>query len=123
MSILRELLDAEIGTFKDGRKAFWDDLRSRPDMNPGMLLILRRHPLRVNDQMDQWFLSLVQSDRSDAGVQKFDSAIAKLKDKFPQHRNLLVFDGGDGQPLQCNLRLLFHPEAYPNINGRIVEAL
>ena len=99
MKDLRSLFADEIGTFEDGTKAFWMEPPFIPSKRTfsGLKIVVGRNdePLQPQQacvgtpqaiQRLFWRVTLITNDLSPEGLHKWDSAIAKIRSRFPSHR-------------------------------------
>lgn len=92
---VEELLMPELGRFPDGTPAIWVDAGNVPSQHDGLLCVIERYrnpvaytPLANNQAHAHfdWVVRLITRDRSPPGLKKLDNAIAKMRARFPFHR-------------------------------------
>lgn len=98
--ILRAMLIDELGTFSNGRKA----IQIEPPQVPagtatGLQCVIQRyfnlntsrvlHNNQTAENFD-WVIVLTQFDRTDNGLQKLDSAVQKIRQRFPRKRERIM---------------------------------
>lgn len=81
------LLAPELGTFSNGVAAIYVEEPVVPgNLSPtGLQCIIDRYSQPVTGSLYRWTVTLTQFDKSPAGMVKLDSAIAKLRYRFPRH--------------------------------------
>jgi len=100
---LRSLLNNELGTFEDGTKAFWVEPPFIPSKRTfsGVKIVVARNQEALQPQRPcvgvpqaiqrmYWRVTLINNDYSSLGLAKWDSAIDKIRRRFPLHRERAV---------------------------------
>jgi hypothetical protein len=100
---LRSLLNNELGTFDDGTKAFWVEPPFIPSKRTfsGVKIVVARNQDVLQPQKPcvgvpqaiqrmYWRVTLINNDYSSSGLAKWDSAIDKIRRRFPLHRERAV---------------------------------
>jgi len=99
-SILSTLLTNELGTFSSGKKAIWVEPPQVPAGTvTGLQCVIERysnlntstvlHNHQSAENFD-WIIVLTQFDRTDGGIQKLDSAVQKIRQRFPRRRERIL---------------------------------
>ena len=111
--ILRSLLANELGTFANGRTALWVEPPKSPTVGVGLHVYIKRQPSQVTYDLYRWDVTLRQYDRTNEGLQKMDDAIAKIRKRFPNRREIIPPFREDDYP-QAFISLEFQRHAYPD---------
>ena len=115
--ILRDLLTNELGTFANSRKAIWVEPPASPPMPntaPGLCCIIGRYPEQQTAEVYQYRVTLTQYDTSAAGIAVLDTAIARVRRRFPVRREPIPPYTEEDYP-RAVFRLQFHLSAYPQL--------
>jgi hypothetical protein len=98
---LRDLLNEQLGVFANGKKSIFVEPPSAPkgSITGGVQCIITRY--RNVSTVDnfgggdggenfEWIVSITAIDTSDAGLKKFDDAIAVMRENFPLRRETIM---------------------------------
>jgi len=96
--MVRSLLKDQLGTFADGGSAIWVEPPQAPQSGKGVHVYIQRHCSQLTNALYQWRVALVLrggKGRTDAehvayeqNLQKYDLAIALMRQKFPSSREI-----------------------------------
>jgi hypothetical protein len=95
VGIIKPILQPYLGTFEDGKVAIWVEPPQAPKSGSGVHCFIQRHYSAISNQLYQWQVDLVMHGiRADdpalyeVNLQKFDKAIAAMRIKFPNRREI-----------------------------------
>jgi hypothetical protein len=112
MTVLRNLLASELGTFSSGQSAIWVEPPFAPPRGTGLHVVIQRQPQMLShrpnhgsqaNQIYDWVVVLT-ADASAAGLSAMDTAIQKIRSRFPRHREQIL-PLVDGKLPQANFQL------------------
>ena len=103
---IADLLTAEIGTLaQTNRPAIWVEPPETPIGGTGLQVVIQRFSIKMTNALYQWKVTLLAYDKSQSGIQKLESAVCKLRQHFPEHREIA---------------LPFREDAYPQIDFYVI---
>ena len=87
----RSLLSDLLGTFDNGRPAFWAEFTPSPKGKSGLQVVFDAQPItrsviqetQATVRLEEFTFSLTQRDTSSQGMQQLSIAVDRLKAKFP----------------------------------------
>jgi hypothetical protein len=99
-SVLTNLLSSELGIFTNGKPAIWVEPPQTPFGSvTGLQCVIQRyqnlnttkvlHNSQTAENFD-WIIVLTQFDPTDNGMQKLDSAVTKIRLRFPRRRERIM---------------------------------
>jgi hypothetical protein len=118
-SLLSTLLSTELGTFSTGQPAIWVEPPAVPQTlsTTGLQCIIERYDQQngigdnlINNQesyTSDWVVILTSYDRTNVGLAKLDTAIDKIRRRFPKNRKRILPFTEDSYP-QCTFLLQFY---------------
>lgn len=97
---LRSLLTNQLGTFADGKQAIHVEPPQAPPIGVGVHCYIQRQCVQLTNDTYQWRVDLVLHGGTGAtpatkavhetNLQKFDQAIALMRQKFPMRREVIL---------------------------------
>jgi hypothetical protein len=87
---LLSLLKADLGTFQSGDPAIWIIPSDAPQRGSGIHVYIDRYATKLTNALFQQRVTLTQFNRDTDGALAFDSALAKLRNRYPSARDMVA---------------------------------
>ncbi len=88
--IIATELASELGTFANGKRAITIEPPTAPKPGSGLHVFISRYGTQLTNKLYQYRVSMVMVSREETDYKTFDLAIRKMRQKFPQHREVMI---------------------------------